>query len=907
MEEGPKMAITSRLWHATAAATAFALTLSPGLASAGPDDENLGQYGRSPGRAGSYQHLSSGKWFVEFDGQPTADGGSEATVDKVHRGFEDSLRKSGKRARVHRSFTTLFNGVTVDADGETARELTELPGVKAIYPVFPVEVPRGQASTPDIAHAIELTGADIAQSKLGLSGKGIKVGIIDSGIDYDHPDLGGSGTNGKTRFPTKRVKYGYDFVGDAYNADPSSPGFTPVPKPDKYPDDCQGHGTHVAGIVGANGTIKGVAPQVTFGAYRVFGCDGSTDTDIILAALERAKHDGMDVVNMSLGAGFQSWPTYPTSVASDRLWKRGIVVVNSAGNEGDYFTQSLGSPASSDRAIAVASFDNSQVRLAELSFAPAGAAPISAGYLPATGSPALTDAINGLPTTGLTDPLGCTPGGDATGAVAVVSRGTCTFHEKAVNAQNAGAEALVIYNNQPGFINATVEGETPITIPVVTITQDDGVALVAALASGPVTAAVTGRNVDRPNPTAGLVSDFSSWGLAADLTLKPDLGAPGGSIYSLQPVEQGNGYVVNSGTSMAAPHVAGAVALMLQAKPRMKPDEVLTRLQNTASPANLRELPDLGILDAAHRQGAGLIQVDRAILTDAVVTPGKLSAGESADGRFRKTLTITNTSKRTVTWTLSKTDAVSTDPGEWQNEFLPALYDTRVTFSKTKVKVPARGSARVTVTITPDREAPEGTVYSGYVVLTSAEGTTLSVPFAGMAGDYGNLDVFPDLGIGVPALVEVVCGNWFEGECVDPDVEVYDVDPSKVFRGGEDPATILAHLAYPARRLTVDLIPVTGKGKLDERGKREVMRIDYVGRSPELSLFSWDGKVPGKKGTRVDAAPGTYALRMTALKADGDGNRQSWTSPAFGFDPRPASDKASAKDRIGTTAQQPGR
>ena len=122
-------------------------------------------------------------------------------------------------------------------------------------------------------------------------------------------------------------------------------------------------------------------------------------------------------------------------------------------------------------------------------------------------------------------------------------------------------------------------------------------------------------------------------------------------------------------------------------------------------------------------------------------------AGESADGRFRKTLTITNTSKRTVTWTLSKTDAVSTDPGEWQNEFLPALYDTRVTFSKTKVKVPARGSARVTVTITPDREAPEGTVYSGYVVLTSAEGTTLSVPFAGMAGDYGNLDVFPDLGI----------------------------------------------------------------------------------------------------------------------------------------------------------------
>jgi hypothetical protein len=84
------------------------------------------------------------------------------------------------------------------------------------------------------------------------------------------------------------------------------------------------------------------------------------------------------------------------------------------------------------------------------------------------------------------------------------------------------------------------------------------------------------------------------------------------------------------------------------------------------------------------------------------------------------------------------------------------------------------------------------------------------------------------------------------------------------------------------------------------------MRIDYVGRSPELSLFSWDGKVPGRKGTRVDAAPGTYALRMTALKADGDGNRQSWTSPAFQFDPR-ATAPTSAKDRIDTTAEQPGR
>ncbi|MFT3888713.1 MAG: S8 family serine peptidase [Arachnia sp.] len=902
------MATSRRLWHASAAAVAFALALGPGLASADPGNDGLGQYGRTPSEAGKYQNISSGRWFVEFDGQPTSDGGSQSSVDKAHRGFNDNLRKSGKKARVHRSFSTLFNGVTVDADNDTARTLTDLPGVKAIYPVFPVELPKGQTSTPAMTHAIAMTGADIAQSKLRLSGRGVKVGIIDSGIDYDHPDLGGKGVNGKTKFPTKRVKYGYDFVGDDYNADPASDTYNPTPKPDKYPDDCQGHGTHVAGIVGANGTIKGVAPQVTFGAYRVFGCDGSTDTDIILAALERAKRDGMDVINMSLGAGFQSWPTYPTSVASDRLWKQGIVVVNAAGNEGDYYTQSLGSPASSDKAIAVASYDNTQVKLAELAFTPAGGSPISAGYLGASGSPNLTNAINGLPVTTLPDPLGCAAGGDATGKVAIVSRGTCSFHQKAVNAQNAGAKALVIYDNAPGIINATVEGDTPITIPVVTVMKDDGAAVVSALASGPVTAAVTGAKVDRPNPTAGLISDFSSWGLAADLTLKPDLGAPGGSIYSLEPLEKGDGYVVNSGTSMATPHVAGAVALMLQAKPWMTPNQVLTRLQNTALPSNFRELPDLGILDAAHRQGAGLIQIDSAILTDTTVSPSKLSAGESADGRFRKTLTIKNTSRYPGVWTLSKVDAISTEPSQWQNNLVPALYDSKVTFSKTKVRVPAHGKARVTVTIAPDAEAPEGTVYSGYIVLTSKEGTTLRVPFAGMAGDYGNLDVFPNLeDSGLPALVEVQCAKWFEGECVDPDVEIFDPQPGKVFRGGEDPATIVAHVAYPVRRLTFDLIPVGPYGKLKEREKKQVMKLDYVGRSVELSLFSWDGTIPDRKGKKVQAAPGTYVLRMTALKADGDRNTQSYTTPAFQYDGRPGTDVLKAADKVDVTSQQPGR
>ncbi len=113
-----------------------------------------------------------------------------------------------------------------------------------------------------------MTGADIAQSELGYTGAGVKVAVMDTGVDYQHPDLGGCFG------PGCRVAFGWDFVGDTFNADPSSTAYNPVPAPDNDPDDCNGHGTHVAGIIGANGTVTGVAPDVTFGAYRVFGWVG---------------------------------------------------------------------------------------------------------------------------------------------------------------------------------------------------------------------------------------------------------------------------------------------------------------------------------------------------------------------------------------------------------------------------------------------------------------------------------------------------------------------------------------------------------------------------------------------------------------------------------------------------------
>jgi minor extracellular serine protease Vpr len=226
-------------------------------------------------------------WFVETNGSLQT--------------FRSEATRVGASYQERFSYTTLWHGVSVQAGAKEIGVLSRLPSVKAVYPVGKVSIPKTEKVSPDLATALNMTGAAAAQSELGLTGAGVKVAVMDTGIDYNHPDLGGCFGAGC------RVRVGHDFVGDAYTGEN-----TPVP--DNDPDDCNGHGTHVSGIVGANGVIKGVAPGVTFGAYRVFGCEGSTTDDIMLAAMERVLADDMDVLNMSIGDAFQTWPEAPTAV-----------------------------------------------------------------------------------------------------------------------------------------------------------------------------------------------------------------------------------------------------------------------------------------------------------------------------------------------------------------------------------------------------------------------------------------------------------------------------------------------------------------------------------------------------------------------------------------------------------------
>jgi subtilisin family serine protease len=509
-------------------------------------------------------------WFVELYSSPTVEGTSLRTLKKEKDAFRAAAKKAGLKILERYAFDTLWNGLSIRIEPGKLATLASIPGIKTLYPVWTVSLPPDTSVVgPELYSALAMTGADVAQSELGYTGAGVRVAVMDTGIDYDHPDLGGCFG------PGCRVETGYDLVGDDFNADPTSPSFNPIPNPDNDPDDCHGHGTHVAGIVGANGDVVGVAPGVTFGAYRVFGCDGSTFSDIMIAAMEMALADDMDVLNMSIGSAFQ-WPQYPTAQASDRLVNAGMVVVASIGNSGDDGTYAVGAPGVGKKVIGVASFDNTHALQPyfEVAGEKIGYGNMEyAALAPTSGTEEIVYVGRGC--------NGDAYEADPSGKVALIMRGACTFREKALNAQAAGATAAVIHNSESGNFNGTLVAPY-VDFPVVSISLEDGTFIRSQAA--PTMMTWTDQLWSFPSATGGLISSFSSYGLAPDLSLKPDIGAPGGNIYSTIPMEQG-GYGVKGGTSMASPHVAGAAALLLEAKPNTPSQAVRGILQNSADPA----------------------------------------------------------------------------------------------------------------------------------------------------------------------------------------------------------------------------------------------------------------------------------------------------------------------------------
>jgi len=867
---GPKAERKLAAWLLSAVLVGGSIALSLGATSARAQDA-------VPVAAAEDRSL----WFVELVSSPTADGTSLTVVRNEKAAFRKAAAAAGINYRERRAFDVLFHGFSVEVTPSQRLAIGRLPEVKAMYPVERIPAPRpevgGAGAAPDLVAAIAMTGAKIAQDTLGLSGRGVKVGIIDTGIDIDHLAFGGTGVPGTTPFPSARIVTGYDFVGDAFTGGNSA-------VPDSNPDDnCNGHGTHVAGIVGGNGGgIKGVAPGVTFGAYRVFGCTGTTTGDIMIAAMERALADGMDVVNQSIGSGRQ-WPQYPTAQAASRLVNKGVVMVASIGNNGPEGSEpdalfAAGAPGVGSKVIGVASYDNAQRSFIVIG-TPYGFNAASGAPLPPTSGP-LPMTRTGTTATA-DDACAALPAGSLAGRAVLIRRGTCSFYIKAGNAQNAGAAAVILYNNAAGALSPTVAGTPAITIPVVAITAVQGAALDALIASAPTALTWTGDYVTWPFGTGGLISGFSSFGPAPDLSFKPNIGAPGGGILSSYPLELG-GTATLSGTSMSSPHVAGGVALILEANPRIRSNGMLERLQNSANPKPWSGNPALGLLDFAHRQGAGMLDIVGTVQATTRIEPSQIALGESAAGPKTVRLAVKNESRSAVIYTLRHDAALAAGPNTQSGTSynITGTFDAPATvaFSAPSIAVPAKGSATVDVTITANAGLPDRSIYGGYITLTpQGGGADYRVPYVGFKGDYQSTQVLTPTANGFPWLARSDGSTYFN----QPAGGTYTmVDDNHI-------PYVLLHLDHQSRRIRLEAFDaVTGKAW------HRVSDDEYVARNSTPAGFfayPWDGHTfrgKGKNTNQIMQVPnGSYVVKVSILKALGDDDNpahwETWTSPTI--------------------------
>jgi len=562
-------------------------------------------------------------------------------------------------ARIGRHYQVVLDGFTVSLPVTRLPALARLGFVQKIYPS--VRYHLATDTSPSVIGATEL------QTLTGARGDGMKIGIVDDGVDSTNPFLNPAGYSYPADFPKGGRKWTTPkvIVARAFPGPNSGRlGRLPIDREASF------HATHVAGIAaGDSGTcspggrdhpptcgLSGVAPRAWIGNYRVFNVPtpigNVANTPEIVAAFEFAVRDGMDVINFS-GGGAETEPANDAMIDVIRnVTDAGVVSVISAGNDRDQFGMgSVGSPGSAPEAVTVAAVSNTHVFAPTLSVRTAGApddlksiAIAGAGSSRFPSSYALTahrlvdvGALTG--TTGdKVDRRLCGPDDDTNNAaksslqpaslngdIALVSRGHCTFVSKAARAAASGALGVVLVDNRSGGPDA-IPIELP--LPAGMISDLDGANLRAYLATTGGAADVTVGNAIQRVETgrSGVVTSFSSGGPTAfEHLLKPDVSAPGGQILSstLPEFSGGSPFAVFDGTSMSAPHVSGAAALLLQLHRGWSPQEVKSALVSTAGAAwadtaRTQEAP-------VTLEGGGLVDLPRADRPLVFTEPASLS------------------------------------------------------------------------------------------------------------------------------------------------------------------------------------------------------------------------------------------------------------------------------------------
>ena len=698
----------------------------------------------------------------------------------------------GEKLEVLHSYTTVENGFAAVVPYGKLEEIRQLPGVAAAYaaPVFKV--------APDMPTTMTELGG--LENTSGYQGEGMVIAIVDSGLELSHPlftqapttpalakkdietvlasknlkaEEKKSGITASQVYKTAKVPFAFDYADNDLDVAPNGAG---------------DHGTHVAGIAAANAgvvaDVVGVAPQAQILAMKVFsssGSNGATWADI-LAAADDAVALGADVINMSLGStcGF-STPEGEEGVAEvlENIASSGVMLSISAGNEysaalgtrigkGHALTQNpdygtVASPSSYSEPLSIASvekadsIDSCYLTVGERKVAFNDTVEDKTVENVKDDSPSFRSLAGKeleyvvVPNAGETTDY---DGLNVKDKIALVSRGSVEYNVKKNAAKKAGAIGILVYNNEPGMLYMQLDNYD---LPSAFISQADGKAL-AAVAEGNRKLTVSASYGKVDNPTSGEMSDFSSWGVTPELTLKPDLTAPGGNIKS---ATTGGGYTTKSGTSMSAPFVSGAMALVKQyveqknyaSTETEKADLVSNLLMSTADLVMAGTAPY-----SPRKQGAGSVNIAAATSTKAYLTAvgggrPKVELGDDAKktGEYTIKFEVHNLSDKPLTYAVGgyvQTDAkeVTKKLGDKDVEQVTELpYKLSAQIAAQEITVPSSGTVTVTVPVSlnqPDRDYMDsfanGTYIEGFVTLTPESDTqpTLSIPYMGFYGDW---------------------------------------------------------------------------------------------------------------------------------------------------------------------------
>jgi minor extracellular serine protease Vpr len=635
-----------------------------------------------------------------------------ALLSAQRNDFKTWLHNNAPKAKVTGEYDISLNAVAVALNGESLATLASAPNVKTAQ-YESVYTPTNE--DPDLA----LISAVKAWSQAGGAadaGKGVKVAIVDTGIDATHPCFSDAGYPAQTQLGDKRFTNNKVIVAKVFN-NKAANGYTA--------EALQEHGTHVAGTVACNyetpATVagvtipykmSGVAPAALLGNYNIFpGPVDNARSEDILNALDAAYADGMDVANMSLGGGASGIQDLLT-VAVDDLDQANMVVAVAAGNSGPgHYT--VESPGSAQRALTagastVPHFIGTPVEVGGASY---GAALGDFGKVDADTTAALGVAKSGtiVAATGISDACAALPSGSLTGKIALISRGGCTFSQKIRNAQDAGAIVALVVNNVGGDPIAMGLGGIPNepTIPAYQLSLHDG--LLVAQHDGEATT-VKADPAYFLTSNADLMAGFSSQGPTdVDFRVKPDVVAPGVNVLSSIPhqfCDAAPCFAFFQGTSMATPHLAGSAAVVKGQHPDWTAEQIRSAIVNTADQGVLQNYRGTALEKDVNIMGAGRENLASAVNAKVAVGPVSTSFGSvpSGSGQTRTaTVTLTNLSGSSATFDL----AVGAGSGG-------------VSFSvdTSSVTLAAGASATVTVTMSADQGAAKGD-HSALLTVTS--------------------------------------------------------------------------------------------------------------------------------------------------------------------------------------------